>query len=82
MLCQHGGTGCRCSGGNVRDTGSGQGEGLFTLDMNYDSTPVPDQQAPDPKGRTWLPEAIAVVAIFVVLWIAFALHMIQDGLRW
>lgn len=50
--------------------------------MNYDSTPVPDQQAPDTKGRTWLPEAIAVVAIFVVLWIAFALHMMQDNLRW
>ncbi|EJL23789.1 hypothetical protein [Novosphingobium sp. AP12] len=71
-------TGCRL--------GFFRGEGLFcAMDMKHDFTSGPDLDRGKGRNRhpafpDLKPELIAIVGIFVVVWIVFGLHFLAGGL--
>lgn len=52
------------------------------MDMKHDFPFEPDTRVEAAKPRVWRPELFAIVAIFIGVWVALALHYLEGGSGW
>lgn len=57
------------------------------MDMNHDFRPDPELggglfRPQRPASPDWVPELVAIVGIFIAVWIEFALHFLLGGHSW
>ncbi len=52
------------------------------MDMKHDFPFEPDIRVDAAQSRTWRPELLAIVAIFVAVWAALVAHYLSGGTGW